>query len=419
MRHSEESGHKFRIYYGWYVLAAIFVILFFNAGARFSIGVFFKPMITEFGWDRSSISLAFFLNMSFFGLSLIIVGKLYDRYGPKWVIIISTLFYAGGYMCISRINSLWQYLFFYGIFAALGLGGNTSLLVAITSKWFDKYRGLAASLALCGSCAGQFVLVPFFTMIVIVYGWRISYFGIGLIMLVVNIALVLLVIKGDPDDLGYRPLGFDNSNAAAIKKGQDIVDQDLGLMDAMKTRSFWLFFILMCICGSGDFLVTTHLIPFVTDYNISPVTAGNMLGWYGFMSGVGILIAGPASDLIGNKIPITITFVLRFLLFLLILKYQNLVSFYIFALGFGFTFLITGPLTPTLLGKICGLSHLGILTGFINAFHHGCGGLWAYVGGYTFDQTGSYRLVFILSAIMSLVAVLCSVFIEDRRHRVA
>ncbi len=185
----------------------------------------------------------------------------------------------------------------------------------------------------------------------------------------------------------------------------------------MGTRSFWLYLIVMFVCGSGDFLMMTHLVPFVTDHGISTFTGGKMLAWFGLMSLVGILVAGPASDLIGNKIPIALTFVLRFILFLLILKYQNRGSFYVFALGFGFTFLITGPLTPTLLGRLYGFSHIGLISGFITTVHHLGGGFWAYMGGVIFDHTGSYRLAFILSALMALVAVFSTLLIVEKRHQ--
>jgi len=72
-----------RIFYGWYIVAASFIILFFNSGARYAFGVMFKPIIKEFGWSRGTISLVFFLNMMIFALTLMAVGKLYDRYGPS------------------------------------------------------------------------------------------------------------------------------------------------------------------------------------------------------------------------------------------------------------------------------------------------------------------------------------------------
>jgi predicted MFS family arabinose efflux permease len=221
------------------------------------------------------------------------------------------------------------------------------------------------------------------------------------------------------DDLGLRPYGYQergkiDGNGGQIPSGESL--RDLSLGEAMYTRSFWLFLIAMFICGTGDFLVTTHLIPFVTDYGISPKTAGNMLAWYGLMSLPGVMVAGPVSDLKGNKIPIALIFLLRSLSFLLILKYQNLISFYIFALTFGFTHLITAALTPTLIGRLYGLSHVGLISGFIITVHHSGGGFWAYMGGLIFDQTGSYRLAFILSAIMALVAFCSTILIIEKRH---
>ena len=420
---SEEIEPKIRLFYGWYVLAAGFVILFFNAGARFSIGVMFKPMIGEFGWSRAAMSLGFFLYMTFFALSLTVIGRFYDRYGPKWVIIISTLFLSVGYMSISVINSLWQFYVCYGFLAAIGLGGTSlSLMAVVISKWFEKSRGLATSLALSGSCLGQFVLVPLITIFVLRSGWRAAHLVLGLVMLVLNIALALAIIKGDPERLGQKPFGYGNGDKEKNSNDESpsgVSPQDLGLREAMRTSSFWLYFVVMFICGSGDFLVATHLIPFVTDHGISATTAGNMLAWYGLMSLGGILIAGPASDLIGTRIPIASTFVIRVFLFLMIIKYQNIISFYILALAFGFTHLVTAPLTPSLIGRLYGFSHIGLLSGVIFTIHYAAGGFWAYVGGLIFDQTGSYRLAFILSAIMALVAFFGTLLIKEKRHHVA
>ena len=128
--------------------------------------------------------------------------------------------------------------------------------------------------------------------------------------------------------------------------------------------------------------------------------------------------SGPVSDMIGNKMPIALTFLLRFFLYLLILKYQTLGSFYFFAFGFGFTLLITAPLTTTLMGKLYGLAHVGLITGVITTVHHVGGGFWAYMGGVIFDRTGSYQVAFVISAIMALAAFFSSILIIEKRHRV-
>jgi len=410
-----------RIHYGWYIVAASFMILFFNAGARYAFGVMFKPIIKEFGWGRGEVSLVFFLNMVVFAISLLIVGRLYDRYGPKWIVIISTIFISTGFILTSFIHSIGQFFFSYGILAALGIAGTAvPLMATLTSKWFDRWRGFAVSLSVSGNSVGQFALVPLFSLFAVNYGWRASYLYIGIIMLVINILLALLVIKGDPRHFGMKPYGFVEAREGDEGKGPPVSStgssEDMGLKQAMKTPAFWFFTIVMFICGGGDYFATIHLIPLATDYGISPMTAGNMLALYGLMSLAGVLIAGPAADLMGSKIPIILTFVLRVLLFVMLIQYKSEMSFYVFALAFGFTHLITAPLTPILIGRLYGFTYLGVLTGFINTVHFLGAGFWPYLAGVIFDRTGSYQLAFILSAIMAGTAVAAMLLVKERRH---
>jgi MFS family permease len=417
---SKKTSPPSRIFYGWYILAASFFLLFFQAGARFSFGIMFKPMIAELGWKRASISSVFFLNMIFLALTLSVAGKLYDRYGPRWVILISTGLLAAGYICTALVHTLWQFQLSYGVLSAIGTGGaSVPLVAALMSKWFEKRRGLTISLALSGSCLGQFVLVPIFNRFVLAYSWRSSYVLIGLIIFGVNTLLALTVFKGDPRDLGFKPYGSHPADSAAFPQAPANsipLPKDLNLLRALKTKSLWLFLVFMFICGSGDFLVATHLVPFVTDYGVTSAAAANMLAIFGLMSLGGILIAGPASDLIGNKIPIALTFALRLILFLMILKYRSPVSFYIFAGGFGFTFLVTAPLTATLTGRLYGFAHVGLISGFITTIHHLGGGFWAYMGGLLFDKTGSYQISFVLSAGLSVIAMISALLIKEKRH---
>lgn len=411
---------RLRVFYGWYILAACFFLLFFQAGARFSFGIMFKPMMTQLGWDRASISLVFFVNMIIFALTLSVAGKLYDRWGPKWVIFVSTLFLSVGYGGISFVSTLWEFHLYYGILAAIGMGGaSVPLIAALMSKWFEHRRGLVISLALSGNCIGQFVLVPVFSGLVSAFGWRTSCMITALCIFTVNTILALFVIKAEPgnSDLTYggrqNPAGHRKMAGSA---GSVPGTRDLNLKQAMQTAPFWQYLVVMFVCGSGDFLVTAHLVPMVTDFNISPSIAANMLAWFGLLSMGGILVAGPVSDRIGNKIPIALSFALRLVLWALILTHQNLYTFYIFAAMFGFTFLITAPLTTTLVGKLYGFSHIGLISGFITMIHHMGGGLWVYIGGWSHDITASYQWSFIVSAVMAGVALICTLMIKEERQ---
>ncbi|MGA2106482.1 MAG: MFS transporter [Syntrophorhabdales bacterium] len=399
--------------YGRYIVGASFLILFFYSGAQYAFGVMFKPVVREFGWSRSAVSLVFLVNMVVFAIALTIVGRLYDRFGPKWIIIISTLFLSAGFVLTSFIHSLGQFFFSYGIMAALGLAGTgVPLISTLVSKWFDRGRGLAISLSLAGSSVGAFVLVRLLSLFAVSYGWRTSYFYLGIVMLLVNSLLAIFVIRGDPRHLGMaEDTKYSDEDAGGVKG-----PAGMGLRQAMATRSFWLFLATMFVCGSGDYLATSHFINFATDIGVSPIIAGNMMSWYGLFSFAGMLVAGPAADRIGSKMPVVLTFVLRFLLYLFIVRYKNVPSLYMFALLFGFTHLITAPLTPMLMGRLYGFRQIGLLTGVVNTVHFLGGGIFTYATGLIFDRTGSYQMAFIIAAAMAAAAALCSSLIAEKSH---
>ena len=423
------SSTRSTISFGWYVVAASFVIMFLNAGARLMIGVLVKPMIADFGWSRSAVSAAVFVNMAVFSASIIITGRLYDRYGPKWIVLVSSLLFSGGLMLMAVMTNLWQFILFYGVISAAGLGGTTSAIFgAVVSRWFRRGRGSAISLAMSGTSLGQFALVPLFTAFLLDEGWRSTMLWVGVLCLVVNVVLVFWVIGRDPRDPGRESPAKWQAAAVAVPPaaiasgslpGRAVSapePRSLGLREAMRTGSFWLFTVAMFVCGAGDFLLTTHLVPMATDHGVPTSTAVAMLAWFGLLSLGGILLAGPMSDLIGNKAPIAGAFALRVVLFLLVVRYQNSAAFWALSLGFGFTFLITAPLTTTLMGRMYGFASIGLLSGFITTVHHLGGGLWAYLGGAVYDATGSYNVAMAISAGASAVALVCTLLIREVRH---
>jgi predicted MFS family arabinose efflux permease len=232
--------------------------------------------------------------------------------------------------------------------------------------------------------------------------------------------LALLVLRGDPDAMGKTPYGRGPSGAAATTAAVPVPPvtepRSLNLREAMHTSSFWLFTVAMFVCGSGDFLLTTHLVAMATDHGVPTTTAVGMLAWFGLLSLGGVLLAGPMSDAVGDKIPIAGAFALRVVLFLLVFWSQSVASFWVLALGFGFTFLITAPLTTTLMGRMYGFASIGVLSGFITTVHHIGGGFWAYLGGVIYDGTGSYTVAMLVSAVASAVALICALVLREVRY---
>jgi MFS family permease len=407
----------------WLILAGAFAILFLVQGSRSIIGVAFKPIVEEFGWARGSFSLVLFAHMAIFALMLPIVGRYFDRYGAKWIIILSSLCLALGYLGITAAKSLWLFLLLYGLFAAIGFGGcSITLFGAVASKWFQRHRGMAVSLAMCGGPVGQFVMVPPATYVIHTYGWRWVFIALALLVVVVCVGVATTLMKTaapQKADLSGGAGASPKPASGSVSPDDQTSTGDLNLGQAMRTPSFWFFTILMAVCGGGDYLVITHLVPMVTDAGISARTAGNMMAWFGLMGMAGLLITGPVSDRFGNKLPTVATFVLRLVLFVMILFVKNTATFYVFALIFGFTMLITAPITTTLLAKLYGLSSIGLISGVVTTIHHLSGGIWIWLGGAAFDRFGNYDAIFGLYAGSSAIAVLCGILIKEERHPVA
>ncbi|MDW8002051.1 MAG: MFS transporter [Deltaproteobacteria bacterium] len=393
--------------YTYYVVFACFLILFFNSGARYAFGVILKPIGSDFGLGRGSVSSVFLVNMIVFALSLPFTGKLYDRLGARPIIISATILLALGLFLTAKATSYLALFFSYGVIAALGISGTSiPLISAIVSKWVSKSEGMIVSLSLSGHSLGHFFLVPLIGILTERYGWRGAYTIFAAIILFVNLSLSLLVFKKPKEERLKR-----------VKEAQILSsNNDIDLAFALKTPSMWFFAFMMFVCGGGDYFVVTHLVAMATDFGISQIEATNMLGLYGFMSLLGILVAGPFADRYGCKIPILFTFLLRVLLFYGISIFKSTFSFYVFSLIFGLTHLVTAPLTPYLAGKMYGKSHLGSIVGFINTVHFLGGGLFGYLGGSLFDMTSSYDVSFYILGSLSLLASLSTLPIKEKRH---
>jgi predicted MFS family arabinose efflux permease len=350
---------------------------------------------------------------------LTIIGRYYDRYGARKVLAVSSVLLAAGFMGLAVVQSLGAFIFLYGVLAGIGFGGTSiPLLGALISRWFLRHRGLAISLAIAGGCLGQFVLVPLSSRLVEAFGWRQSFAILGTIILCVNLPVVQFMIREKPEDLNPKPYEDQTKghHPGSQQQFRHSNRTDMGLLNAMATPSFWLFTASMFVCGGGDYLVITHLIPMITDTGISALTAGRMVGLAGLFSLFGVLATGPAVDRWGNKKPMVVTFLLRAVVFLMLCKYQTPMAYYLFALIFGFTMLVTAPITTTLSGRLYGFTYVGVITGFITTVHHFSGGLWAWLGGVIYDGFASYRPAFATSALLAVAAMVCAMLIKEEKH---
>ncbi len=118
-----------RFFYGYVLVAASFLLQAIGWGAYNSFGVFFNPLMTEYGWSRAGISGAVSVSFCLYGLSSILLGRLNDRVGPRLIMTVSAMFLGVGYLLLSRLTSLWQLYLLYSLLVGIGISGTDVVLL--------------------------------------------------------------------------------------------------------------------------------------------------------------------------------------------------------------------------------------------------------------------------------------------------
>ena len=394
--------------YRWIILTAGFTVLFFNGGSRSALGLMLKPMVDELDWTRSALSLGATVYMMVSAMAMPFVGRLADRYELRWIMGIGAAIGAVGIGLMSVVSAPWQLFLVYGLVFALGNAGMSNPVVSVMIvRWFPDRRGLANSVAVSGNAIGQLVIVGALAQSLVRFGWRASYAGLGFANLVLLAPLVLAAVRSGPRRLS-EPAGAATGGT---------VDAPLDSPDStslLTSGQLWLLVGIYAICGFQDFLVATHVVAFSLDVGISTLVAGNLLALMGVMGLLGVLASGYLADLMGPGRPTLLCFVMRIGIFALIMLSQAKASVIAFALLYGFTFLMTAPLTVMFSGNIFGQTRMGRVSGTISGVHQVCGGLGALVGALSFDIWGSYEPAFVLLLALSIIATAATLLVRDR-----
>lgn len=408
-----------KLFYGWYVLAAAFLMLFFNALIFSIMGITMKPISTDMGWDFSAMSLLVTIYMIVHALGVALSGKIYDAKGPKFTIIAFSALILVGAVMASLTTSLPVFILAYSFLVSIGMAGpGCPLVSAIICKWFCKYRGFAVSLAIAGFCVGLFILTRVAAYLVEAYSWRVVFLGAGIAVMIVNTLLAILVIKGDPADFGIKPLGESEAENNATVTLPANMGHELNIKEILKTRGFWLMLIVMVVCGMGCTFTMNYFIPVATDYNIDYMAASKMYSITGICGLLGMLTAGFAADKFGSIKPLFVTMFLRIICFVILLFSATYYGFYVFAVIMGLTLMVTLPLAGTVTANLFGIKNIGAVTGIFATGHHLGGALIAALTGILLKYSGGYESLFGVSLILSIVAVVAAGLLRERRYRI-
>ena len=390
------------------------VVMIAAGGLRSTFGVFIKPMEAEFGWSRTSLSIAAALSLLVFGAVAPLAGRMADLWGARAVFTASLGLLGIGALASAFVTQIWHVYIASGVLMAVGAGGGTlTSAIPLIARWFDKRRGLVMGIAGAAMSAGQLVVIPLATWLTLTLGWRQSYIWLGLGLVVLILPLGAALLRNDPRDKGLEPYGA--APMASMPGGSSsTADGRVSITEAIQVPAFWLLLGSYFICGytSGG-LVGTHLIPHAVEHGFSEMAAAQALGVMGATSILGTIASGWICDRFGRKGPLAWYYLVRGLSLLFLLVVWDVPSLHVFAAILGLNWFSTVPPTTTLTANIFGRHSVGELSGWIFLAHQVGAALAASLGGWIHDLTGSYTWAFISAALLAFVAAGLSLAIRE------
>ncbi len=408
LRQSTKAERQF--FYGYIVVGAAFLIMMLTYGAHLAFGVFFKPMLAEFGWTRAMTSAAFSLAKVVQGLLTVLMGRLTDRFGPRIVMTLCGFVLGLGYLLMSQAGAMWQLYLFYGVIIGTGMGGAFVPLNTTVARWFVGRRSVMTGIVVSGIGVGLLITPPVASQLISTYDWRLSYIILGAIVLV----LVLLAaqhLRRDPTRVGQTPYGEKQGEERELK----LATASFSFKEAVYTRQFWVVFAMFFSFGFCMFAVLVHIVPHATDLGISAASAANMLATIGGMSIVGKIVLGSLADRIGNKPVFIVGFILMAGALFWLVSATESWMLYVFAGVFGFAYGGCASSESPLVAGLFGLSSHGAILGGITISVPIGGAVGPFVAGYIFDVTGSYQAAFMVTAAIGLAGLMLTVLLSPAK----
>ncbi len=397
------------IYYGWFIVAAGLLIISLDGILLYSFGIFVPYLEKSFDATHLEISSLITVRNIFFAFSMVIAGRLIDKYNPKYVIFIGGLTAVIGMLFTAYADNLWELAFFYAVLPGIGNGFFYIPSLAIISRWFNEKRALAIGIATLGVPISGMVINP-------LDAWLISTVGLesSLIILAIIIFVILLcafVMKKAPE--------AEAANGTSDSPSQQAADDgnSMGVMDALKTKPFWVLYFIFFLGMNTFLIILINLFDYGIESGIDPLVASGAPAALAFGSIFGrLFFSGVLTKYMNNKQVLFTSYFLEALSILIIIFFQEVWAFYLFGFLFGFFYSGHMPIFPTILSQYFGTKNIGSImgvsaTGFSLASVSG-----PILAGYLHDTTGTHDLTIIFSAVICFVTAASTFLITNPKR---
>ena len=377
------------------------IIVAASMGIRQSFGMFLQPVVTDLVITREIFGLAIAIQNLIWGLAQPFAGMLADKYGSFRVLIIASGIYIAGLVLTAYTSSATGLYLSLGALVGLGMSGTTFTVVlsSVGRLVPEEKRSLAFGLVSAGGSVGMFSFVPASQLFIGLYGW----------------AVALLILAGCVMVVPLFSLFFRSQikqDVARPDTREGTLSQSLGI--AGVHSGYWLLNLGFLVCGFHVAFIATHLPAFLNDQAVSPMLAASALALIGFFNIVGTYLAGLFGGRYRKKYLLSGLYLGRAIVIaLFIMLPLSDVSLLLFAAAMGLLWLGTVPLTSGLVAEIFGTRYSGTLFGIVFFSHQVGSFLGAWLGGYFFEATGSYTLMWQMAILLGLVSALLHWPIRD------
>ena len=406
------QGEKKEVYYGWIVVAGVFFMVAVSCGSFYSFGVFFVPIMEEFGWARGVISGVLFVSGITYAVTVPLIGSIADRFGYKWISIITAGLMGLGFVLGSRVQTVWQMYLFIGLLQGIGACAAIPLPLSLITNWFVRRQGLALGIASAGIGTGAATLPLMVTSIETQLGWRTAMFVVGVLILLIYIPIALFVMRLPESDYVAAHEGTPQDDTNHVSDSDNLA---ISLSQALKTSQFWALFGIFGFCILCLGLIITHLVPYARDTGISPMSAAGLLTTMGLCSIAGRLTAGFLSDRVGANRVLFCGLFFQGVMILWLSRMSSLGVFYFFAFLFGIAYGGNLVMIPRLTASIFGVKYMGAIYGSLSVADGIGFAIGPVLAGYFFDLSGSYNDAFLITAVGVFIAVALTFVLRNKR----
>jgi MFS family permease len=379
-------------------------IVTLSMGIRHGFGLWLQPITQAQGWGRQEFGFAMAIQNLSWGFVGIFAGMVADKFGAFRVIALGAVIYSVGLLGMAWATDPWVFALFTGVIIGTAQAGTTYAVIygVIGRNVPAERRSWAMGVAAAAGSFGQFLMVPVEGLLISHAGWQTA--------LVILAAAALLIV---PLAWGLREPAL--SVPGQIPREQTIVQ---ALKEAFKYPSFQLLMAGYFVCGFQVVFIGVHMPSYLKDHGLAPQVASYALALIGLFNVFGTYIAGSLGQKMPKKNILAFIYAARSLaIILFLLAPLTPTSVYIFSAVMGLLWLSTVPPTNAAVAQIFGVAHLSMLSGFIFLSHQIGSFMGVWLGGYLYDKTGSYNIVWYLAIALGVFAALVN--LPVREHPIA